>query len=234
MKTYDYSEKYATCAVCGDIHGEFDFLVGKMLRMELTDTLVTLKKLNSSLLLIRGNHDDPEFFQREMIVFPRMRTLPDYSIIRFKDRTILCVGGAISIDRLYRIDQMRILADSGRAPRKLYWENETPQFDEREMNAIKEAGLRIDTVVTHTAPSFCYPTTKRGIEMWMAYDPNLEKDIDEERATMDRLHNRLLSDGHPLTQWYYGHYHCTSSDRIDGVGFHLLDIGQIREVPISR
>ena len=40
MKTYDYSEKYATCAVCGDIHGEFDFLVGKMLRMELTDTLV--------------------------------------------------------------------------------------------------------------------------------------------------------------------------------------------------
>ncbi|WP_462394392.1 hypothetical protein [Alistipes indistinctus] len=94
--------------------------------------------------------------------------------------------------------------------------------------------LRIDTVVTHTAPSFCYPTTKRGIEMWMAYDPNLGKDIDEERATMDRLHNRLLSDGHPLTQWYYGHYHCTSSDRIDGVGFYLLDIGQIREVPISR
>lgn len=194
----------------------------------------TLKKLNCGLLLIRGNHDAPEFFQRERIVFPRMRTLPDYSVIRFKDRTILCVGGAISIDRLYRIDQMRILADSGRAPRKLYWENETPQFDEREMNAIKEAGLRIDTVVTHTAPSFCYPTTKRGIEMWMAYDPNLEKDIDEERATMDRLHNRLLSDGHPLTQWYYGHYHCTSSDRIDGVGFYLLDIGQIREVPISR
>ena len=259
MNAFDYSKKYVTCAVCGDIHGEFDFLVGKMLRMELTDTLVivagdcgigfdtpgyyrrtyqriakTLKKLNSGLLLVRGNHDDPEYFQRERIVFPRMRTLPDYSIIRFKDRTILCVGGAISIDRLYRIDQMRILADSGRQPRKLYWENETPQFDEREMNAIKEAGLRIDTVVTHTAPSFCYPTTKRGIEMWMAYDPNLEKDIDEERATMDRLHNRLLSDGHPLTQWYYGHYHCTSSDRIDGVGFYLLDIGQIREVPISR
>lgn len=71
----------------------------------------------------------------------------------------------------------------------------------------------------------------------MAYDPNQGKDIDEERATMDRLHNRLLSDGHPLIQWYYGHYHCyhcTSSDRIDGVGFYLLDIGQIREVPISR
>ena len=76
MKIYDYSKQYASCAVCGDIHGEFDFLVGKMLRMELTDTLVivagdcgtgfdelgyyrrtyqrivkTLKKLNCGLLL---------------------------------------------------------------------------------------------------------------------------------------------------------------------------------------
>lgn len=174
--------------------------------MELTDTLViiagdcgigfdtpgyyrrtyqriakTLKKLNSSLLLVRGNHDDPEFFQRERIVFPRMRTLPDYSVIRFKDHTILCIGGATHRHGCYSY-----------------------------------------------RPLFCYPTTKRGIEMWMAYDPNLEKDIDEERATMDRLHNRLLSDGHPLT------HHCTSSDRIDGVSFYLLDIGQIREVPISR
>ena len=40
MNAFDYSKKYATCAGCGDIHGEFDFLVGKMLRMELTDTLV--------------------------------------------------------------------------------------------------------------------------------------------------------------------------------------------------
>lgn len=54
----------------------------------------TLKKLNCGLLLIRGNHDAPEFFQRERIVFPRMRTLPDYSVIRFKDHTILCIGGA--------------------------------------------------------------------------------------------------------------------------------------------
>lgn len=119
MNAFDYSKKYATCAVCGDIHGEFDFLVGKMLRMELTDTLVIvagdcgigfdtpgyyrrtyqriakiLKKLTCGLLLIRGNHDDPEYFQRERIVFPRMRTLPDYSVIRFKDHTILCIGGA--------------------------------------------------------------------------------------------------------------------------------------------
>ena len=259
MKIYDYSKQYASCAVCGDIHGEFDFLVGKMLRMELTDTLVivagdcgigfdeagyyrrtyqrivkTLKKLNCGLLLVRGNHDDPEYFERELISFPRMKTLPDYSVVRFKDHTILCVGGAISIDRLYRTDQMRMLANSGHPSRKLYWGNEPPQFSEQQMEAIKERGLRIDTVVTHTAPSFCYPTTKREIEMWMDYDPDLGKDIADERATMDRIYNRLISDGHPLARWYYGHYHCTSNDRIGGVSFYLLDIGQINEMPTSR
>lgn len=259
MKIYNYSKQYASCAVCGDIHGEFDFLVGKMLRMELTDTLVivagdcgigfdeagyyrrtyqriakTLKKLNSGLLLVRGNHDDPEYFERELISFPRMKTLPDYSVVRFKDRTILCVGGAISIDRRYRIGQMQINEIKGHPSRKLYWEHEAPQFNEQQMKAIKERGLRIDTVVTHTAPSFCYPTTKKGIEMWMDYDPDLGRDIDAERATMDKIHNRLLADEHPLSQWYYGHYHCTSNDRIGGVSFYLLDIGQINEMPTSR
>lgn len=259
MKTYDYSGQYASCAVCGDIHGEFDFLAGKIKRMELSNTLIivagdcgigfdkseyyqqvyqrivkTLKKNNCELLLVRGNHDDPEYFERELISFPRMKTLPDYSVVRFRERTVLCVGGAISIDRLYRIDQMQINEINGRSSRKLYWENEAPQFSEQQMETIKEQGLRIDTVVTHTAPSFCYPTTKKGIEMWMDYDPGLERDIDAERATMDKIHNRLLTDGHPLSQWYYGHYHSTYSDRIGGIAYYMLDIGQIREITAYR
>ena len=259
MKIYDYSEQYAACAVCGDIHGEFDSLIEKMERMELTDTLVivagdcgigfddsgyyqdvyqrivhTLDKINCGLLLVRGNHDDPEYFERELIAFPRMRTIPDYSVVRFRERTILCVGGAISIDRRYRTMQMHINQVESYASRKLYWENEAPQFIEREMDAIKEGKWRIDTVITHTAPSFCYPTTKSGIEMWMRKDPDLERDIDQERETMDKIHNRLLTDGHPLCCWFYGHYHDTCSDRIAGVGFYMLGIGQIREIPTFR
>ena len=29
----------------------------------------------------------------------------------------------------------------------------------------------------------------------------------------------------PLSQWHYGHYHNTHSDRVGGTAFHLLDIG---------
>ena len=57
MKIYDYSEQYAACAVCGDIHGRFDFLIGEMKRLELTDTLV----------IVAGDcgigFDDPDYYQ---------------------------------------------------------------------------------------------------------------------------------------------------------------------------
>nr|WP_316616308.1 hypothetical protein [uncultured Alistipes sp.] len=50
----------------------------------------TLDEINCGLLLVWGNHDDPEHFERELIAFPRMRTIPDYSVGRFRDRIILC------------------------------------------------------------------------------------------------------------------------------------------------
>ena len=57
MKIYDYSEQYAACAVCGDIHGGFDFLIGEMKRLELTDTLV----------IVAGDcgigFDNPDYYQ---------------------------------------------------------------------------------------------------------------------------------------------------------------------------
>lgn len=187
MKIYDYSKQYASCAVCGDIHGEFDFLAGKIKRMELSDTLIivagdcgigfdqpeyyqqvyqrivkTLTKNNCGLLLVRGNHDDPEYFERELIAFPRMKTVPDYSALRFKDHTILCVGGAVSIDRRYRIDQMQINEIKGCSSRKLYWDNEAPQFSEQQMEAIKEQGLRIDTVVHPHRPLVLLSHDQKG------------------------------------------------------------------------
>ena len=54
----------------------------------------TLKKLNSDLLLVRDNHNDLEYFQQESIAFPRTKTVPDYSVVCFRSRNILCIGGA--------------------------------------------------------------------------------------------------------------------------------------------
>ena len=68
----------------------------------------------------------------------------------------------------------------------------------------------------------------------MSKDPDLGRDIDDERAAMYKIHNRLLADEPPPSLWHYGHYHNTYSDRIAGIDFHMLDIGQIREILTFR
>ena len=64
----------------------------------------------------------------------------------------------------------------------------------------------------------------------MASDDTLSKDIENERATMTELYDRLIHDAHPLTHWYYGHFHQSWHDSIEGVLFFMLDIMEFREV----
>lgn len=93
-----------------------------------------------------------------MIDYPYMKTLPDYSVIRFKNRNILTVGGAISVGRTSRLDTMQQAERKKRIVPKCYWEDEIPVFNEPALKELKSNGIMISTVVTHTAPSFCEAT----------------------------------------------------------------------------
>lgn len=256
MKIYSDLDNYSLCCACGDIHGEFDALLGNLKRFPVTDALIlvagdcgigfeapsfyeqlynrlekTLTKLNCCIFLMRGNHDNPACFEKESLSFPRMKTIPDYSVVLFRQRTILCVGGAISIDRQFRLSLMRLDQVKRKRVRELYWELEAPRYNANELEQIHAAGLRIDTVITHSAPSFCSPTDKKGIENWISEDHNLAGDIDKERYALDNLYGRLLADKHPLSHWYYGHFHNSCVEIIDGVCFSMLNIFEIKEMP---
>lgn len=61
-------------------------------------------------------------------------------------------------------------------------------------------------------------------------DPNLLDDVRAERTIMDNLYDRLRHDAHPLTQWYYGHFHQSWHIEMDGVMFSMLDVMEFREV----
>ena len=41
---------------------------------------------------------------------------------------------------------------------------------------------------------------------------------------MTELYDRLIHDAHPLTHWYYGHFHQSWHSSIEGVLFKMLDI----------
>jgi hypothetical protein len=97
-------------------------------------------------------------------------------------------------------------------------------YDESELEHLKDNGLMIDVVCTHTCPSFCKPVTKDGIEDCLNKDPYLEDDINRERGDMDKIHLKLMSDGHPLKKWVYGHFHNHNNEIIEGVEYIMLDM----------
>ena len=245
--------------VCGDIHGEFNEVIFKLcVQYQLNDTLLIVagdcgfgferrgyyeemvkrnsKRMSNSnnwIVFVRGNHDNPAYFDGKTIRYKRFIAVPDYSIIQACAHTILCVGGAISIDRQIRIHSWqkklvreRLFASSKEddtfAP-NYYWIDEPPVLDIEILTQIGKE-FRVDAVVTHTAPSFCELQAKSGLSSWCLVDDKLMEDINEERATMDKLHRQLNAAKHPLSYWYYGHFHQSRSSKIANILFRMLDI----------
>ena len=97
------------------------------------------------------------------------------------------------------------------------------------MHEINEK-FAVDVVVTHTAPSFCELQNKNFLLQFAASDNTLLDDVRAERTTMDALYDRLRHDAHPLTHWFYGHFHQSWHSVIDGVMFSMLDVMEFREM----
>ncbi len=246
----DYSDK---CIVCGDIHGEFETLVFEIRRRHINDAIVIvagdcgfgfehpnyydniykykirkkLEKNNVLLLMVRGNHDDPVFFEKELIDYPYMKTLPDYTIVHTKSHNILCVGGAVSVDRKLRTSFMSI-SKKGKMP--IWWKEEPFVFKENELIELEKEHILIDTVITHTCPVYCPPQTKADLEHFCANDDMLYDDIKKERQDVKALYDWLKAHNQPLIGWYYGHFHDSAMTDYEGVLFCLLNINELKEI----
>ena len=241
---YDIKRKdLSDCAIicCGDIG--FGFVKEHHYELIMQDFEEECSKRSCYVLMFRGNHDDPSYFDGKRIASEHFIAIPDYSVVNIcgsdgnVSKRILCIGGAVSVDRLERIknweDKVTAYAWKHRCSvedakrdfdKHWYWENESAVYDETELNALKENGLMVDVVCTHTCPSFCKPVTKEGIEDLLKKDHDLEGDIDREREEMNKIHSKLKSDGHPLRKWVYGHFHKHNNEIIEGVEYIMLDM----------
>lgn len=239
--------------VCGDIHGKFNKLMFEIKHLEIKNAVIiiagdcgigfeeqsyytqlynkmypTLKVANNLLLLIRGNHDDPAFYDGITINFKRLKCIPDYSIVLAAERRILCVGGAISIDRTERKDRMKNNEFGNRKVPNIYWKGEAPVYNDQALCEL--CNLKIDTVITHTCPSFCYPICKYGIEKFSQKDEALLDDLQMERSVMDKIYNQLIANNHPIINWYFGHFHQSKTLLVNRILFTLLDSIEIKKV----
>ena len=251
MEYYDLNRigKIETLYTIGDIHGMFDQLAFYSIRTSRIRKAAivvcgdcgfgfskpeyyaqAMENLNQKLAeydiyvyMFRGNHDDRSYFDNKLVDLSNVKTIPDYSVISFNGRNMLCVGGAISIDRKWRIrndyyrNQFR---PAGEFQYKSYWEDENVIYDEEKLDAIRTNKINITDVATHSAPSCCYPLTKDGVSMWMEEDEDLEKDLDEERHTLDKLLDYVKRYFKGCRNWYYGHFHEISEQ-------HRYNIGDI-------
>ena len=181
---------------------------------------------NAYLLFIRGNNDNPAFFDGEKIDLSNIKAVPDYSVIEAMGKNILCVGGAISTDRLWKKEQeKRINQFKHDCPKMLYWEDEAPIIDKDKMDEIFKEYDKIDYVISHSSPSFTNPTQCQGIEEWEKADANLKKDIQNERVTMDRIFEYLRDNDRKPVFWSYGHFNYGALDMRSGTLFRSLNDG---------
>jgi hypothetical protein len=188
-----------------------------------------LKDRNIVLYNIRGNHDNPNWFQpkAKMVAFFRnedkqvpswmkedihyivdymspqeyadaitkltnIKFVPDYTVLELAGHKILCIGGAISIDRMFRKE--------GRN----YFKNEVLVHLPDKLKKIKG----VDIVATHTVPDFIPPLKQDApiVKQFIKHDKHLIADLVEERQTMTKIYHDIVANN-TVNHWLYGHFH---------------------------
>lgn len=261
--TYEFP-KCKCIIISGDIHGDFNLLVNKIcVQYKMQDTLVIvagdcgfgfenkgyynnivkrntkrMNEANNRILFVRGNHDNPAYFNGCTFKHKRFIAIPDYSIVKACGHTLLCIGGAVSIDRSYRLKVWKqcqqkchssnIISNEDTLEANYYWSSESPIFKRELLDKIISEQT-IDTVITHTSPSFCALQYKDGLRKWATNDLQLMADVQQEREVMNSIHS-MLKGKQPITHWCYGHFHQSWHSSIEGIQFKMLDMMEFYEI----
>jgi predicted phosphodiesterase len=164
------------------------------------------------LYAIRGNHDKPSCFLGHESRLPHITFLPDYTVLTLLGKNILCVGGALSIDRCNREQDFN------------YWLDEPFILDEEKLATYKD----IDIVVTHNAPDLVPPFGMKEVNHeYFRRDPLLRTDLVQERLNLTKMFRILKQNpSNKLSYWFYGHFHAHIQTEVEGTSFVLLDLDQ--------
>lgn len=221
----------------GDIHGEFNTIYYFALKNENKEPINLIQvgdfgagfhkgfisdmeylndklaEFNVMLYAIRGNHDDPRYFDGTHN-WSNIKLLPDYSTEIIEGKKVLFIGGATSIDRLYR------------KPNVSWWEGEAFKLDYDKLRTFED----VDIVVTHTSPKFAYPIGFNDLVMNFAqHDPALVNDLLNERELLSITYN-TLKEKNKIKKWFYGHFHTIETTYYEETDFHVLGINHIHQL----
>lgn len=223
--------KKETVLLVGDIHGYFSSLLDKIEQKDIRDCILIcvgdlgigfkygsdgelagmlqlsnwFEKRNIKFKSIRGNHDDPWYWQSHPTNYSHFELIPDYTTKDINGEKWLFVGGGISIDRT-----VRRLGYT-------YWKDEVFVLDESKV-------VECDVLVTHSGPSWIGPFDKAGISGWCQRDETLWDECLKERKDHNRLYELAKA-----KKAYLGHFHMYQAVEHGGCHATILDELQIVE-----
>ncbi len=232
--------------ICGDIHGELSGLVRNAVNRGIScaDILVVgdfgagfgrpksmdvayskvraaLEKSDICIYTIRGNHDDPAFFDGKHD-FERLHFLPDHCIIKLCGKRIYPVGGAVSadidlVDPLSRKSR-RMINDSlikFGSSKRVWWPDEAPT------QIVECFPTAVDIVVSHEAPLMLAPPLMRADyvrdETWLK--------IVESRKCLDYVLQTVKP-----SLWFFGHYHCHYEGNCQNTHYRCMNIAEMTQI----
>lgn len=167
------------------------------------------KKRGIDFRACRGNHDHPSYFDGG-ITFSNFKLMPDYTVVIFGNETWQFVGGAISVDRKYRVE--------GRD----YWRDEKFVFD-------KDKAVKCDVLVCHSAPIWIGPACKGGfVQPFIDRDIHLYDELVKEREEIQKLFDICRP-----KKAFFGHFHRSEYNEYHGEGYtckgRIIDILEFYE-----
>jgi hypothetical protein len=201
-------------------------------KRRLEEINIFLKKRKIFLYVVRGNHDNPIFFDGNHN-FTNIVFMQDYDIVEIGERAVLGIGGATCVDRKpnHNFKDYRGHNYPGRKEGIDWWPGaEKVIYDEEKLKTI--AG--IDIVVTHTAPDFVYPPVLGGtVFKWIECDPELKEELIAERELVGKIYKKL-DEINVIKWWIYAHFHQSKFQLYNFTKFKLLDIGEVYEIKAER
>lgn len=200
-----------------DVYHVGDFGVGFISKEQTIKNLDYLNKFlvenDIRLFINRGNHDNPIYWKEEIYRTENIWFVPSYTVFE----NTLFLGGAISIDRMYRIAE-----NAG------WWEDEIFVYQ----NCSSLTG--VSDVISHTAPNFCFPEKFNDLVYeFIDYEESkkvftLKPMLIEERKLLTKVYEELKVNNF-INTWTYGHFHKDMLMIHNDTKFTCLGISSLKE-----
>lgn len=216
---FDNEDRHKVCYIqVGDFNIGYNEIEKEFNKLKILNNNLLDKE--SDLYIIRGNHDDPHWFNVDNYVeyknqLTNIFFVPDYTILNINFENFLFIGGAISIDRNY-----------SKIHRLKYWEDEVVKFDFELVKNLRD----IDRVICHTAPDFVEPIELSKIVYNFAKnDDLLLNDLRDERKNLANLVTTLM-ENNKIKTFAYGHFHNTYKFYHNDCEFLGLNICEFKRI----